>query len=115
MIFAKNNSVNDASAFSNIGYSISRHRRRSRFGLWMRRLGDVHAAKSASIALARLVWLVCLLYFGIFLARIGLMFCSGAFIGRDSHVGAYSATAETAVYTPLLVENDGGKGNIRLK
>ena len=115
MIFAKNNSVNDASAFSNIGYSISRHRRRSRFGQWMRRLGDINAAKSASIALARLVWLVCLLYFGIFLVRTGLMFCSGAFAERGSQAGVYPATAETAVDTPLPVENDGEKGNIRLK
>ena len=115
MIFAKNNSVNDASGFSNIGYSVSRNRRRSRLGLWIRRLGAARATKSASIALARLVWLVCLLYFGIFLVRTGLMFCSSAFAGRGGQVSVYSTTAETAVDTPLLVENDGGKGNIRLK
>jgi hypothetical protein len=115
MIFAKNNSINNASAFCNIGYSISRHRRRSRFGLWVRRLGDINAAKSASTALARLAWLICVLYLGIFLVRTGLMFCSSAFAGRSSQAGVYSRTAETAVDTPFIVENDGEKGNIRLK
>ena len=115
MIFAKNNSVNNASAFSNIGYSISRHRRRSRFGQWIRRWGAVHAAKSILITFAKLAWLICVLYLGIFLVRTGLMFCSSAFAGRGGQVSVYSTTAETTVDTPLLVENDGGKGIIRLK
>jgi hypothetical protein len=115
MIFAKNDSVNDASAFSNIGYSISRHRRRSRFGLWVRRLGAVNTAKSIFITSARLAWLICVLCLGIFLVRTGLTFCSSAFARRNSQVSVYSTTADAAVDMPLLVENDGEKGNIRLK
>jgi hypothetical protein len=102
MIFAKNDSSSDAAAFENIGYSMTRYRRRNWLERWIRNLGATHA-KPSPISLPRLVWLICLLYFGIFLVRTGLTFCSSALDKRNGKVSVYSITAES------------GKGNIRLR
>jgi hypothetical protein len=112
MIFAKNDSPNEASeasGFGNIGYSMSRYRRRNRFRLWARKAAS--AAKPAPLSLTRLVWLICLLYFGAFLIRTGLVFCSSALARHGGQVSAYSITDTT----PPLVKNSGEKGNIRLR
>jgi hypothetical protein len=71
--------------------------------------------KPSPISLPRLVWLICLLYFGIFLVRTGFTFCSSALDKRNGHVNEYSVTAESGERTSLPNEIGGGKGNIRLK
>ena len=117
MIFAKNNSGNDTAAFSNIGYSVSRYRRRSRFERWVRNWRASHA-EPAPVSLPRLAWLICLLCFGIFLMRTGLTFCSSALAKRDGQASEYSMTAETEKSekkAPLPDVNTGEKGNIRLR
>jgi hypothetical protein len=115
MIFAKNDSGNDAAAFDNIGYSMSRHRRMNRFERWLRNWRNAHV-KPSPISLPRLVWLICLLCFGVFLMRTGLVFCSSALARRGNPVNEYSVTAETEKSekrAPLPDVNTGEKGNIR--
>jgi hypothetical protein len=114
MIFAKNDSDNDAAAFGNIGYSVSRHRRMSRFERWVRNWRASHT-KPATISLGRLTWLICLLCFGVFMMRTGLTFCSSAFAGRGGQASEYSTTMETEKRAPLPDVNTGEKGNIRLR
>jgi hypothetical protein len=117
MIFAKNNPRNAAAVFENIGYSISRHRRMSRFERWVRHWRASHT-NPAPISLGRLVWLICLLYFGVFLMSTGLAFCSSALARRGNQVNEYSVTSETGKTekrAPFPDVNTGEKGNIRLR
>jgi hypothetical protein len=117
MIFEKNDSRNDAAAFRNIGYSVSRYRRRSRFERWVRNWRAAHTSP-APISLPRLAWLICLLCFGVLLMRTGLAFCSSALAKRGNPVNEYSITAETGKSekkAPIPDVNTGEKGNIRLR
>jgi hypothetical protein len=114
MIFAKNDSNNDSAAFSYIGYSVSRHRRMSRLERWARNWG-ASRAKTAPISPGRLVWLICLLCFGVFMMRTGLTFCSSALARRGGQAREYSMTMETEKRATLPDVNTGEKGNIRLR
>jgi hypothetical protein len=107
MIFAKNDPGNDSAAFSNIGYSVARYRRRNRLERWIRNWRGSHV-KPAPIPLARLIWLVCLFCFGVFMILAGLTLCSNAVAKRVGQVNEYSITS-------TLGANDDWKGDIGLK
>jgi hypothetical protein len=116
MIFAKNDSSNDSAAFSNIGYSVARYRRRGWLERQIRNWRDSHV-KPAPISLSKLIWLTCLFCFGVFMMGAGLTLCSGAISKRGGQAGEYPAVSAIDEREPFLDTKsyDSEKGNIWLK
>lgn len=95
MMFMQGNSGTNASRIENVACSMSRYRRLNRFERWIRSL-QARNVKPRPIRLTKLIWLACLLYFGIFLMRAGFMFCSSAMMRGGGQADSYSMSAETS-------------------